>query len=162
MPRGIRAAILFTSIVLNATILSAQNVTVSDVAGNLICQCGCSNMVLRSCLCGTADKMKNEIGEMINNGVTEQEIYVRYIEQYGQTVMAAPPKEGFYNLAWYTPPIGILSVGFVIVFALRKWSMKNKNDFTQEDNEGDITEDEIERNEEYYEKKLDEELSDFI
>ena len=161
MHNGIRIAIIFAFIAFNGITLNAQNVTVSDVADNVICQCGCSNMVLRTCQCGTADKMKNEIGEMIGNGFDEEAIYARYIKQYGQTVMAAPPKEGFYNTLWFASGIGILSVGLVIVLALRKWSKKNEDNSAYEENEEDIAEEEIERDVEYYEKKLDEELRNF-
>lgn len=150
MHNGIRIAIIFAFIAFNGITLNAQNVTVSDVADNVICQCG------------TADKMKNEISEMIGNGFDEEAIYARYIKQYGQTVMAAPPKEGFYNTLWFAPGIGMLFMGLVIVLALKKWSKKNKDNSAYEENEEDIAEEEIERDDEYYEKKLEEELRIFF
>lgn len=159
MPKGIIRAILFTWIVLSISTASAKNITVSDVADNVICQCGCSNMVLSTCQCGTADDMKNEISEMINNGMKEQAIYTRYIKQYGQTVMAAPPKEGFYNIAWFTPIIGILLFGLVIIISLKKWSSQNEYSSAQEE---ELLEDDIVRGKEYYENKLDEELENFM
>ncbi|MEE9213535.1 MAG: cytochrome c-type biogenesis protein CcmH, partial [Thermodesulfobacteriota bacterium] len=81
--------------------------------------------------------------------------------RYGQTVMAAPPKEGFYNTLWFAPGIGMLSMALVIVLALRKWSKKNEDSSAHEEIEDDLPEDEIERNEKYYEKKLEEELRNF-
>ena len=55
---------------------------------------------------------------MVEDGMTGQEIVDAFVDQYGETVLMAPKKEGF-NLAGYlVPGFAISAVGALIAWML--------------------------------------------
>jgi cytochrome c-type biogenesis protein CcmH/NrfF len=69
-----------------------------------------------------ADRMRAFIRERIAAGDSESEISAALVAQFGEEVLAAPPKEGFNLLAWVLPLAGgAVAVGALGV-ALRRWS----------------------------------------
>jgi cytochrome c-type biogenesis protein CcmH len=69
-----------------------------------------------------AERMRAFIRTRIAAGDTKSEIKAKLVSQFGEAVLAAPPKRGFSLLAWILPLAG-LAVGAVAlaVLALR-WS----------------------------------------
>ena len=100
---------------------NAQTTSFSEVENNLMCTCGCS-MVLTSCQCGTADKMRAKIKSMIAQGKSKDQILASYVNLFGETVLSAPTKEGFNLTAWIIPFLAIGAVGFLLYKAVNKWS----------------------------------------
>ncbi len=115
--------IIVISLFLIPSLSNAQTLF-SEVENSLMCTCG-STMVLSSCQCGTADKMRAKIKAMIAQGMTKDEILASYVKIFGETVLSAPTKEGFNLTAWITPFVVIIIVGFVLYKAVHKWSGKN-------------------------------------
>jgi cytochrome c-type biogenesis protein CcmH len=69
-----------------------------------------------------ADRMRAFIRERIAAGDSESEISDALVAQFGEEVLAAPPKEGFNLLAWVLPLAGgAVAIG-VLAVALRRWS----------------------------------------
>jgi cytochrome c-type biogenesis protein CcmH len=69
-----------------------------------------------------ADRMRVFIRERIAAGDSESEISEALVAQFGEGVLAAPPKEGFNLLAWVLPLAGgAVAIGALAV-ALRRWS----------------------------------------
>jgi cytochrome c-type biogenesis protein CcmH len=69
-----------------------------------------------------ADRMRSFIRARIAAGDSEEEISAALVDQFGEEVLAAPPKEGFNLLAWALPLAGgALAIGALAV-ALRRWS----------------------------------------
>ena len=69
-----------------------------------------------------ADRMRAFIRERIAAGDAESEISAALVAQFGEGVLAAPPKEGFNLLAWVLPLAGgAVAIGALAV-ALRRWS----------------------------------------
>ena len=130
--------------------------TVSDISKQLICQCGC-NMVLLNCShaeCMVRDAMTTLIGQKIAEGQSEEEIIQSFVAQYGEQVLASPPKRGFNLVAWVLPFAAILGGGGVIYIALRVWVRRGRQSQTSamaEAEEGD----------EEYQRRLEQELEEF-
>jgi cytochrome c-type biogenesis protein CcmH len=76
--------------------------------------------VVTKCGCGTAEQIKADIQNMINKGMTEKEIIDSYVAQYGQTVLAAPPRSGFNLTAWILPFAAFAFGGFLLFKFLRR------------------------------------------
>src|SRR5438067_604731 len=77
----------------------------NDLSNTLVCQCGCT-MVLAQCgmlNCGSATPMRGIIKEEIAKGVPDTEIVGKFVRQYGQVVLSAPPATGFNLMAWVMP-----------------------------------------------------------
>lgn len=69
-----------------------------------------------------ADRMRRFISERIVAGDTKTEIKQKLVDQFGESVLAAPPKHGFGLLAWVLPLAGI-ALGALVVGALAwRWS----------------------------------------
>lgn len=92
----------------------------SRIAGNLVCLCGCGNMIVRNCECGNAAKMTEEVRELLVSGKTEQEVYAAFVAQYGESVLAAPLAQGFNLLAWGLPLLALASGAGIVVVVIRR------------------------------------------
>ena len=104
---------------------SVSALTVDDVAGELICPCGCGKM-LDVCEMESAREMRVLIGEMIDEGQDKDQIISYFVSQYGEKVLAAPSKKGFGLTAWVVPFIVIgLGVG-IIYLVIVKWVLRGK------------------------------------
>jgi cytochrome c-type biogenesis protein CcmH len=105
---------------------SAQEPSVDAIANKLVCQCGC-NLILNNCLhegCGSAEPMKASIRAQLAQGRTQDQIIAAFVSQYGEQVLASPPKRGFNLTAWTFPFIALIAGGVVIAYTLRSWVLK--------------------------------------
>ncbi len=69
-----------------------------------------------------ADRMRAFIRERIAAGDSASEIEEALVDNFGEGVLAAPPKEGFNLLAWVLPPLGAAIAVGVLAVALVRWS----------------------------------------
>jgi len=106
----------------------ADATTVSSISKQLICQCGCA-MVLSNCShaeCGSREVMTSLIVQKMAEGQSEEQIIQLFVDQYGEEVLASPPKRGFNLAAWVLPFVAILGGGGVIYLALKKWVKRGR------------------------------------
>ena len=132
----------------------ANAATVSDISKQLICQCGC-NMVLLNCShaeCGSREAMTTLITQKIDQGQSEEQIIQFFIAQYGEQVLAAPPKRGFNLMAWIMPFAALLFGAGIIYITLKKWVRRETQSQTY------II---VEEEDEKYRHQLEEELKEF-
>lgn len=145
---------LIIGIALSTSAFSQTKETVDGIAHKLACQCGtCPNLALYSCYCGTAERMRTEIGELIGKGLDSDAVVESFVEKYGEQVLAAPRKEGFYLTAWVMPILAVMAFGVLIVITLRRWSQKTAA-------VAEITPKNLETDGGDYAKRLDKELKD--
>ena len=103
--------------------MSQSKINPNDIIHKLTCQCGtCPNLALYSCSCGTAERMRTEVKDLVDKGMESNEIMARFISTYGERVMATPKAEGFYLSAWGMPILLVLGFGTLIIIALKRWS----------------------------------------
>ena len=70
---------------------------------------------------GTAERMKENLREMLANGRTQEEILDHYKAMYGERILSSPPNAGFNRLAYLFTPLMFLVGGGVIFITLRRW-----------------------------------------
>lgn len=131
-------------------------VNVDDVARQLICQCGCT-MVLNNCShaeCVSRETMLGIIRQKISQGQSEEQIILAFVNQYGEQVLAEPPKKGFNLTAWLAPFAGLALGAGIIYFALKHWLKRGRR---SEANAAVIPEEEDEK----YQQRLERELKEF-
>ena len=68
-----------------------------------------------------ADRIRAFIAERIAAGDTKSEIERQLVDQFGEGVLAAPPKRGFGLLAWLLPLLGLVGTGAVVGAIARQW-----------------------------------------
>jgi cytochrome c-type biogenesis protein CcmH/NrfF len=69
-----------------------------------------------------AERMRDFIRERLAAGDSEEEIEAALVAQFGEAVLASPPKEGFNLLAWVLPLAGGAIAVAAVAVALRRWS----------------------------------------
>jgi cytochrome c-type biogenesis protein CcmH len=94
------------------------------------------------------------INQKIDEGQSAEQITQFFVAQYGEQVLASPPKKGFNLVAWILPFAALLFGGGVVYVVLRKWIKLGK----QPKNANAVGIDEMS---EQYEHQLKQELEDF-
>ena len=70
---------------------------------------------------GTAERMKEDLRQMLANGQTQEEILDHYKAMYGERILSSPPNAGFNRLAYlFTPLMFLVGVGLIFI-TLRRW-----------------------------------------
>ncbi len=104
---------------------------VNAIAHQLFCPV-CENTPLDVCETQACKQWRELIRLKISEGWTEEEIKQYFVDNYGARVLSEPPREGFYLLVYFVPPVIILA-GIVILFrAFRQW---RKDDDDEDDAE---------------------------
>lgn len=124
---------------------------VAKLTGNLVCTCGCANIIVASCDCGQAAEMRKEVAAFVSAGKTDGEIYQAFEKKYGPAVLGAPKLQGFNVLAWVLPFVGLGLGAVIVVVVVRKLHPRDP------DPEVEQASAEID---EQYRQRLDEELED--
>ncbi|MBK6520599.1 MAG: cytochrome c-type biogenesis protein CcmH [Polyangiaceae bacterium] len=95
-----------------------------DLFFSLICMCGCPRETLGTCTCGYAGERRDELREMIGQGMTLQAIQKAYAARFGTQSLAVPPSEGMGALIWAFPLLAFVAGAFMVVRLLRRWTAK--------------------------------------
>jgi cytochrome c-type biogenesis protein CcmH len=124
MTKWMVAALVIVLAVVAPAAASEQNPTLPELERELICPT-CHESLAAS-TSAIADRMRAFIRGRIAAGDTKSEIKAKLVDQFGESVLAAPPKSGFNLLAWVLPLAGVvLAAGIVGVLAYR-WSRSRK------------------------------------
>lgn len=123
MRRSVCLVFLLLSLLMSPSSVSgAQNpLTVEEVTSNLVCTCGCDNMIVSSCMCTAADQIRTDVRNLIAQDLTKEQIWERYVTRYGQKVLASPATHGFDLTAWLLPFVATLLAGGLLIHLLRRW-----------------------------------------
>ncbi|MGE3509562.1 MAG: cytochrome c-type biogenesis CcmF C-terminal domain-containing protein [Vicinamibacterales bacterium] len=100
----------------------------NEVEANLyrrfVCLCGsCGKEPIGTCTCSYAAGVRKEVGELVDQGKTEDEIVQHFIAKYGsQELLGAPLDQGIGRFAWLFPYLvgagAVIGVGLVAM----RWS----------------------------------------
>src|SRR6516162_4759424 len=96
---------------------------IKSIGGKFLCMCGCGQ-ILTQCNhvgCTMSAGMLKELGGWVNRGDSEDAITQSFVQQYGTTVFAEPPKSGFSLVAWAMPVIYFLIGLSLVVIVITKW-----------------------------------------
>ncbi|HUD71787.1 MAG TPA: cytochrome c-type biogenesis protein CcmH [Dongiaceae bacterium] len=95
--------------------------TRARVESRLMCYCGCTDLTVKVCNCGTAANIKADIAARLDAGATADQVVDAYVAQYGEQIRSAPTRSGFNLLAWIMPFAVILAGGLMVVSLVRRW-----------------------------------------
>jgi cytochrome c-type biogenesis protein CcmH/NrfF len=96
------------------------------VEGGLMCHCGCTDLTVKTCSCGTAARIKQDIAQRLASGQTADQVVEAYVAQFGEQILSAPTRRGFNLLAWIVPFAAILAAGSLVVALTRRWAAQGK------------------------------------
>jgi len=103
---------------------SEQHPTVAEVEKEVICPVCHETLDLSTS--PIADRMRAFIRGRIAAGDTKSQIKAKLVDQFGESVLAAPPKRGFNLLAWLLPLVGLLAGALALGFLARRWSRERE------------------------------------
>jgi cytochrome c-type biogenesis protein CcmH/NrfF len=96
---------------------------VKAIGGKFLCMCGC-NQVLTQCNhvgCTMSAAMLKNLGEWVNRGDSEATITQAFVQQFGTTVYAEPPKTGYSMIAWAMPAVYFVIGAALVLFVISRW-----------------------------------------
>ena len=120
MTRALLASLVAALAVVAPASASEQNPTLPELERELICPT-CHESLAAS-TSPIADRMRTFVRARIAAGDTKSEIKAKLVDQFGESVLAAPPKSGFNLLAWVLPLAGIVLAGVVVGVLAYRWS----------------------------------------
>lgn len=94
-----------------------------QIGGKFLCMCGC-NQVLTQCNhvgCSTSARMLKELDAGLSRGESEQNITQAFVQEFGTTVYAEPPKSGLSLVAWAMPFVYLLLGTVLVIFVISRW-----------------------------------------
>ena len=124
MTRRLLAALVVALAVVSPAAASEQNPTLPELERELICPTCHESLAASSS--PIADRMRAFIRARIAAGDTKNEIKSQLVDQFGESVLAAPPKSGFNLLAWLLPLAGIVVAATILGVLAYRWSRGRK------------------------------------
>lgn len=102
----------------------AAAVTTKEIEEALTCQCGCG-LTVHSCnhlQCGSGIPLRQEVLTLVTQGLSSDEILIRFREKYGEKILSSPTTEGFNLTAWILPFVVVAAGAALLVRTVRRWT----------------------------------------
>jgi len=99
---------------------SEQHPSLTELEGEVMCPV-CETTLDQSSS-PAAQQIKRVIASRIAAGDTKAQIKDRLVAEYGNAILAAPPRKGFGLVAWWLPVIGILAAAVVVGVGAWRWA----------------------------------------
>ena len=128
-----------------------QAVTSSEIETELMCDCGCGDMLI-NCTCDRSEEMRTIITGMINEGKSKTRILEIFVSQFGEVILSSPPRKGFNLVAYGVPMTGFVIGSLFAVTMARRWRSSRRD---EEDEDSDASDDVSEEMEEKIRGELD-------
>ena len=120
MTRAVVAATALALALLLPAAAAAERPSLAELEGEVMCPvCGTT---LDQSDAPAALQIKRFIKRRIAAGDTEAEIKDTLVANYGEAILASPPKHGFGLLAWWVPLGGIVAAAGLLGWGLWRWS----------------------------------------
>ena len=102
-----------------------------DLRRSLVCMCGdagCGKKLVAECTCVVATGTREELKNLVAEGLTRDEVLRFYIDKHGsQEPLAAPLDEGFNRLAWLFPYLLAATGAVALGAALVRWTRPGRD-----------------------------------
>ena len=89
----------------------------------MMCQCGCGATISTCSMehCHSAEPIREEIWDRLQNDDSIASIVEAFKERYGLIILSAPPTSGFHLTAWIVPFVVLLVGAFATRRVLKSW-----------------------------------------
>jgi cytochrome c-type biogenesis protein CcmH len=106
---------------------SERHPTLAELEGEVMCPV-CETTLDQSSS-PAAQQIKRVIRSRIAAGDTKTQIKDGLVAEYGDAILAAPPRKGFGLLAWWLPVVGILAAAVAVGIGARRWARSREPAF---------------------------------
>ena len=108
---------------------------VNAVAKQLYCPV-CENIPLDACGTAACEQWRGIIRDKLSEGWTEDEIKDYFVAQYGDRVLAEPPRTGFNWLVYLVPGLVFIGGGWLLYSGFQSWRNNTTQPGSPEKNSG--------------------------
>jgi cytochrome c-type biogenesis protein CcmH len=116
-------AVMLLSLALVPTAVASESQpTLAEIESEVVCPT--CHTTLDQSFSAIADRMRTFIRARIAAGDTKSEIKSKLVEDFGEQVLASPPKRGFNLLAWVLPPTLVVAAGAILAVLALRWSRR--------------------------------------
>ena len=118
-----KLALLFLLAATSLSWAADRNERIRSLSANFICVCSCRQL-LNACNhfnCPSSGPMFTELGKLVDQGQSDEQIVSYFVDKYGTTVLSAPPISGFNLTAWIMPFVALAIGTLMAVYFLRKF-----------------------------------------
>ena len=99
----------------------------NDLGHKLMCKCGC-NQILLECNhvgCSYSHDMIKQLEERVARNEPDDLTIQAFVQEYGATVLSAPPVKGFNRAAWIMPVVVPLVALGIFGKVIRRWRQRS-------------------------------------
>jgi cytochrome c-type biogenesis protein CcmH len=121
--RVLVAAVAIALVGVAPALASEARPTLADLEDEVMCPT-CDGQTLDQSSAPAALRVKAFIRERIRAGDTKGEIKARLVDEFGERILAAPPRRGFNLLAWVLPLVGVGAGAVAVGIAAWRWSRR--------------------------------------
>jgi cytochrome c-type biogenesis protein CcmH len=114
--------LLFLAPASTAVVASEPRPTLAELESEVFCPT--CHTTLDQSSSAVADRMRTFIRARIAAGDTKSEIKRKLVADFGEQVLASPPKRGFNLLAWVLPPVVVVVAGAILAVLAVRWSRR--------------------------------------
>lgn len=95
----------------------------NDIEDELMCiTC---NVPLNIAESAQANDERDEVRKLIAQGLTKSQIKARLVDEYGDQILADPPRDGFNITTWLVPIGAVGGVGVLLLLTLPRWRRRS-------------------------------------
>ena len=128
---GAAMVCILAVVMLGADQSSDPSARYGRIGHNLMCVCGCGQILLECNHVGCPDssRMIGELKDQLagpNGGGADSLVLNWFVNKYGATVLAAPIRGGFDNVAWIVPITTFILASFGTALLVRMWSQRKR------------------------------------
>jgi cytochrome c-type biogenesis protein CcmH len=113
---------LAAAVLAPGALASESRPTLAEIESEVVCPT--CHTTLDQSSSPVARRMRTFIRARIAAGDTKSEIKRRLVQDFGEQVLASPPKRGFNLLAWVLPPVLVVAAAAVLALLAVRWSRR--------------------------------------
>jgi cytochrome c-type biogenesis protein CcmH len=117
--RAFLVAVVLALLLAAPAAASEQHPTLAELSHEVMCPT--CHQLLELSHAPVADRIRAFINTRITAGDTKSEIKQRLVSEFGESVLASPPRKGFDLLAWLLPLLGLVASGAVVAAIVWRW-----------------------------------------
>jgi cytochrome c-type biogenesis protein CcmH len=113
-------ALTLCALVVPATAVAASNWSYTGIQTELMCPT-CQGERLDISTAPAANRVRAYLRRAHAEGLSESQVKSELVAQFGQQVLAAPPRSGFGLVAWLAPIAAVLAGLVLAIWLARRW-----------------------------------------
>lgn len=99
---------------------------INDIARQMNCPT-CVGVNLADCRTQTCAQWRDQIGDLVEQGYSDQQVLDYFVTSYGTQVLLKPPKSGLTLWLWLLPVIALIAGGGWLFHTMRQWRKPPSN-----------------------------------